>query len=474
LLAPPVADFLVARFHWLYRLYLRSVTLQRLVAACVPVVERCLPRASYERRLESALRAALDHTRSVVQPVHRRIVLVNVGLEPGGAERQILYTLAGLKDSGFEDVTLLLTLPGEGGRAFHRAEATAAGLNVAHVGSLDSAEPPGDFESRAAEQAFLANLPVKLSASVATLRREFAARRPAVVHAWQDQTSIAAGFAAILAGVPRIVLGGRNINPQNFLYWRPYLRPCYRVLAKFASVHFTNNSAAGAADYARWLDLPATDFHVIRNGFDAGARLARPPAPDIATFRSRLGIDPDTPLVGSIFRLYPEKRPWLWMRMAAALSRRRPEVHFLLVGSGPMKGTVEALARRYGLESRFHLMPADAAIGLPLSAMDVLVLTSRAEGTPNVVIEAQCVGVPVVAVDAGGTAAAVQEGVTGWIDRTSRPERLAELVDRVLSNSAWRSEARRRGREFVAEQFSISRMITETLAIYGLSGRHDP
>lgn len=105
----------------------------------------------------------------------------------------------------------------------------------------------------------------------------------------------------------------------------------------------------------------------------------------------------------------------------------------------------------------------DAAAAI--AAMDVFLLTSRAEGLPNVLIEAQGFGVPVVTTNAGGAAETLDEGRTGFAVPHCA-ERLAQAVLRILGDAAWRQAVRTAAPRFVREQFSTVRMVDRTLDAY--------
>lgn len=427
----------------------------------VHALQACLPGTNAERRIAAALAAARSCPRP--ESVPGRIVLLNAGLAAGGAERQIVNTLSGLKEAsshaGIESVRLIVErLPADGSRSFHLDELRGRGIQVDEL-SLATENPAANGAAAA-----FAALPRSQTAHAQALYAKFRELRPSVVHAWQDRTNIVAGLAAMRAGVPRIVLFSRNVSPRNFLYWRPYMRPAYRALIA-AGARVYNNSAAGARDYAEWLGIDASRVAVIRNGLYFG-----PPPPDgqAKALRRSLGIPLQAPMVGSIFRFWPEKRPLLWLQAVASLHARKPDMHFLLAGWGPLRQEIISRASRLGLGERLHLIEADVDVASMLNAIDVFMLTSRFEGTPNVVIEAQHFGLPVVATAAGGTAEAVQLGRTGWI-ADARPEALAEMVLRVIADPEMRARARAEGPAFVAERFGMGRMMAETLAAYGLA-----
>src|SRR6185436_17278763 len=98
---------------------------------------------------------------------------------------------------------------------------------------------------------------------------------------------------------------------------------------------------------------------------------------------------------------------------------------------------------------------AQANIGAWFKAMNVILLASRHEGLPNVLLEAQSLGVPVVAPDVGGMSEVVEHGVTGWVIPNADASALAERLAFCLSDQAWRDTAVEAGPRFVRERFGI-------------------
>lgn len=402
------------------------------------------------------------------QPIPRRVLLVNAGLAAGGAERQIVNTLIGLKTSGqCESVGLLAEYIDHAPNLdFFLHELEAAGIEVSQVEHAISLCDDG-LSSVSSEVAdLLADIAPGLIQETLNLVEEFRSRRPEVVHAWQDSTSIKAGIAAVIAGVPRIVLASRNVTPMNFTYYQDYMHPAYRALASLDSVTFLNNSEAGAADYTQWLGLPRERFAVVRNGVDLGY-LKRAEDKLIREYRQSIGIPENAQVVGSIFRFWAEKRPMLWLQTAVLVAKRFPEVHFLIIGEGPMRREMESFIHSNGLKGRVHLPGARPEVATPLSAMNVFVLTSEFEGTPNVVLEAQWLGLPVVATDAGGTCESFECNITGLLAATPAVEEIASLIVEYLADKNRLAKAETHGPQFVERAFGINRMIKETVELYG-------
>ena len=101
--------------------------------------------------------------------------------------------------------------------------------------------------------------------------------------------------------------------------------------------------------------------------------------------------------------------------------------------------------------------------------MDVFLLTSEFEGTPNVVLEAQWLGLPIVATDAGGTCESFDCNISGLLATNPVPEEIALLIGEYLDSETKRIQAGIHGPQFVARVFGVQRMIQETIELYGLN-----
>lgn len=401
-----------------------------------------------------------------------RVMLVNSALAWGGAERQLVNTAIGLAARGTSDVIILCdnssSVPDHD---FYRWRLDAAGIEVRDLDRKRAAPAVSGPLAEEMESALqMLNFPgLSLGNEIGFYVREMLKFRPEVVHAWQDHTSVKAGIAAAIAGVPKIILSARNVAPYNFKYNLPYLHAGYKALLRGKNIAFLNNSSAGAADYARWLTTTPQRIRVIRNGFDFSTMTRKEEAAQDA-FRRQSGIKEGAVVVGSVFRLYEEKDPLLWIRTAALIAEKRPDVVFLIIGRGLMRAEVVRLAEQLGIGNRVFLPGIAREPAVAYALMDVFLLTSRFEGLPNVLIEAQSLGVPVVATDVGGTRETVLEGRTGFVLESRDPEDLARKVLFALGDKDWRKAARCIAPSFIQERFGMDRMIDETLNVYGWAG----
>jgi glycosyltransferase involved in cell wall biosynthesis len=403
-------------------------------------------------------------------------------LVAGGAERQIVNTAIGLRNRIDADVSILVSrLFSPPGNDFFHDELVESGVDVREVQSPTStAESWARHQASPSEQTLLKlrellkRLPAELGQEVANLYLMLRELRPAVVHAWLDHSSVCAGLAALLAGVPRVLLSGRNVSPVHFAYiLQPYMRPAYRAMAMRPEAVFVNNSQGGAADYADWLGLDIRRFNIIYNGLDL-VRSKVPTPTQTTDLRRRHGIPDHAFLVGGMFRLSPEKRPLLWAETLSRIVTTRPHVYGLLFGAGTMKGELETYLKQSGAADRIFLSPPTKDSATALAAFDVLLLTSRWEGTPNVAIEAQAAGTPVVVSGGGGAAEALDHGRTGIFVPHSDADALAPAVISLIEDATLRQRLAAAGPTFVTTRFGLDRMLSETLRLYGIPASTKP
>ncbi|HEU5300098.1 MAG TPA: glycosyltransferase, partial [bacterium] len=182
--------------------------------------------------------------------------------------------------------------------------------------------------------------------------------------------------------------------------------------------------------------------------------------------RETLGIPAGVPVVGMIGRLVPDKDPVGFVAAARAVAGVLPEARFLVVGDGPLRPRVQEAVEREGLAGVVIMTGERPDIPELLATMDVVVLTSRWEGMPMVVLEAMASARPVVAPRLGGLTEVIEDGVTGRLTPPGDERAIAEAVIALLRDAPARRRMGEQGRARVRERFSLERMVAQTLAVY--------
>lgn len=416
-----------------------------------------------EHRLRNILADIGDFPLRNTHYIPGRVVLGISSLSSGGAERQTVCVAAGLRQRGYDDVHLVVDhLHDSDAHRFYLPRAAENARSIREVGNEDFTQMPWF----ARQPDFWRILGGYVAHRTLNTARHFHDLAPEVVQTSLDWTNITMGLAAVLAGVPKIYVSGRNLAPTHFGFFQWFMYPAYRALASQPNVTLFNNSECGARDYADWLRLPRDSIVVLRNGIDT--KDFPPPLPRARErARKHFNIPADAPVVAGAFRLSPEKRPLLWLKTAAALTKRVPNVQFLLFGSGPMAAEAQMTAYKLGIGERVRFAGVAKDIRFAFAAADAVLLTSLQEGTPNVLIEAQAMGLPVVTTPAYGAAEAVAEGVTGRVIDSSSPTEIADALEAILANPAYAAQALREGPAWIEKRFGMARMTDDVLRLHG-------
>ncbi|NUM56840.1 MAG: glycosyltransferase [Candidatus Hydrogenedentes bacterium] len=351
-------------------------------------------------------------------------------LAPGGTERQLLYLLAGLKET--HGCTVVCTRAagawGEGARA--------TGATIVELNTF------GGWDFRIRGRA----------------RRVFTEIRPDIVHTFLFGFDLPVNRAAQDAGVPVLVSSRRELAA----WMKPRHVRAQRKANALVDCIIANSRAVAlfAANQER---LEAKRIRVIHNGVgDEFSAIDE----DSSQTRMRLRIPPERFVVGMAANFSPVKDHALFLATARILIRQRSDIHFLLVGGGWLENRVRDAVRGDKMQDNFTITSTPTDVARFLRAMDVCVLTSLREGFPNALLEAMALGRPVVAASVGGIPELVEDGVTGRLVTTRDPADFAAAILRIAEDC---SEARRlgeRARERVQREFSAKRMAGAYRALY--------
>ena len=172
---------------------------------------------------------------------------------------------------------------------------------------------------------------------------------------------------------------------------------------------------------------------------------------------------PSVLLHASNFR--PVKRVGDTVRALAEVRRVRPAV-LVLVGDGPERSDVEALASSLGVREAVAFVGERRSLGDLFAHADVFLLPSDQESFGLAALESLASGVPVVASDVGGVAEVVTQGETGWLVPPRNPEAMARAALSLLADPARRRAMGRAARASALARFQPGPLVSRTEALY--------
>ncbi len=298
------------------------------------------------------------------------------------------------------------------------------------------------------------------------LTRLLRAHRPHLAHTHSGKAGVLGRLAARRAGVPIIV---HTIHGPSFGAFQGPLANQLFLLAERRAARYTTHFVSVAEVMTRQylaagIGRPE-QFTCIRSGFDVQPFLKAESDPD---FRASLGMAPADFVVGMIARLAELKGHEDMLAVAPALVKRSPQMKFLLVGDGPLRGRLEARVRELGLPSHvcFTGLVPPGEIPRYVGAMDALVHLSRREGLARALPQALAAARPVIAYDCDGAAEICLPNATGFLIPPGDLHELSERLLQLAAEPALRERLGRRGQALVRDLFPVERMVEALEALY--------
>lgn len=257
-------------------------------------------------------------------------------------------------------------------------------------------------------------------------------------------------LAAWLAGIPVI---GSALHSTG---WPDGVGRLNRLLTPLTDAFIAVANRHG--EFMRQVErFPADRVHIIRNGIDTCRFQASQTAR--VEVREELGLPKSAPLVGIVAALRPEKNHRMFVEVARRVVAERADVHFLVVGDGPERQSIDRLRNELQLADRVHLLGTRHDTERILAALDLFLLTSDNEASPVSILEALACEVPVVSTDVGSIGESVTEGETGYLVPTGDVAGMAEHAVRLLRIADLRQQLGRAGRQRVLASGSLDAMV---------------
>jgi len=359
------------------------------------------------------------------------ITHIITGLDVGGAERALYTILTNGLEGQFRNRVISLMGPGHYGPLLREA-----GIPVSCLRMRPGKPTPCALRRLGAA---VSNAPTDILQGwmlhgnlAATLGRGGANRDAALL--WNQRTSLDA-----LGDETRIKRGLIRLGARLSGAPRAIIYNSARSRRQFAEHGYKDDRA---------LHLP-NGFNTDKWAPNAAARRA---------IRKELGLPQDATVVGYVGRGHPQKDIGTLYDAFKRVSSKHPEVFLVAVGRDLDEGCPQS--------ARVILTGQRSDVPKLMCGFDLLCLSSRAEGFPNVIGEAMATGLPCVTTDVGDARDIV--GDTGWVAPPRKPERLADCLDEALSCPTKSLRERgRRARNRIVTEFSITSVVDRYASLYG-------
>ena len=182
--------------------------------------------------------------------------------------------------------------------------------------------------------------------------------------------------------------------------------------------------------------------------------------------RNEYGIGTTDVIIGAIGRLVWQKGFGYLIKALPEIAKRHPAVKVIFVGDGPYRESLGMLCRQLGVEDKTIFAGYRSDIKEFLSAIDIKVIPSLAEGFPMVTLEAMAMEKPIVATSIDGITEQITDGVEGILVPPMDPEAIAAAINRIIENKELALSLGAAARKRVEREFTVDTMIDETEKVY--------
>lgn len=283
--------------------------------------------------------------------------------------------------------------------------------------------------------------------------------RPDVLHISSSKAGAIGVLAGRFVGIKRIVFTIHGLPADES--WRPRWQRLLIAGVTWLTIYLTHATITiSKEDFERLSNQSGIKQKIkrIRNGVEPISFLSA----DLAKSQLVPQIQPNTILIGGVGELHPNKN---WSLLIHALTTLPKNVHICIIGEGEERGQLELLAEKLQVSERVHLVGYQENVATLLSAFTMLVLPSKKEGLPYVILEAGTASLPVITSDLPGTREIIETGMNGiLIEQT--PNMLSASIQILLRDEGMQ---RRLGFELnktVLNGFSQTAMVENTLEVY--------
>ena len=208
--------------------------------------------------------------------------------------------------------------------------------------------------------------------------------------------------------------------------------------------------------------IPDTKINIVHSSFDT----SRFKNADGDKIRKEFGLSSSDVLIGTVAVCEERKSQDILLEAAAQICKSRNNVHFFIVGDGPLLNKLKQYAAENRITDHVHFPGFRKNVGDFLKAFDVFVLIPKMEGLGSAILEAESMSLPVVVTPVGGIPEIVQDNGNGFIVPVDDVQALANALLQLIDSPALRLKMGKKSFELLMDSFTSDMMVEKTIAIY--------
>lgn len=264
-----------------------------------------------------------------------------------------------------------------------------------------------------------------------------------IVQTFFQDSTLFGGFAAAIARVPVRIACFRDLAFWNNKKQAFLLKRIYRLMTGFIC-----NATIVRDHFVTHFSIDPNKAQVLRNGINVASLPYVPhPTPSL-----HVGI------VGNMTRQV--KRTDLFIKAAALVAKKHPEITWHIIGDGHMRPEMEQLAHALQVLDKLHFAGRISDVAGYLEKLDIGVICSDSEGLSNALLEYMFKGVAAIATEVGGNPELIEHEKTGLLVPPNNEQALADAVSLLIENNQLKQDLMKAARHKAEHEYSWEKCIT--------------
>lgn len=302
------------------------------------------------------------------------------------------------------------------------------------------------------------------------LRKMIREQRPDIVHTHAAKAGALGRLAAIHEKVPVIV---HTFHGHVFKGY--FIKPITRIFIWIEKWLAKRSTAIVAISEEQKKDLSevykicsADKIKVVQLGFDLN-KFQENIEEKRSTTRRNFKLDDQTIAIAIVGRLAPIKNHEMFFEVLKLIQKKTSKkVHAFIVGDGLERKKLEEISSRIQQTDRFAITFTSWIEDIPTlnAGMDIMCLTSKNEGTPVSLIEAQACNLPIVSTNVGGVESVFKDGESGYLVESEDTDAFAEKLLDLIENDEKRLKMSQNGWTFVRDKYDYKTLVVNMDNLY--------
>lgn len=280
-----------------------------------------------------------------------------------------------------------------------------------------------------------------------------------VVHVHGFKENFIVGLAAFFLGHTKIIrtFHGKGLTNSSLRY---------QLVEKVNCRFFCNQIISVSRDLKNYLvsyGIQNTKIKVIHNGISQN--LVKPQTSSVK-IKDSLGLPRDALVIGTLGRMVRVKGHDIFLEGAKKIVQKYPDVYFVLAGDGPLMKDAQAWKKANDLDDNVKIVGFRDDPYNILNILDIFVLTSRHEGIPMVLLEAMCLGKPLIVTEVGGIPEIISEGKNGILIAPGDSQIFADSCMELIRNGKLRNMIGQQSKQDLLEKHTAEATAEKVVLLY--------